>query len=300
MPWRRILRDLLACRDGFEGNFSFLSVERGAARPASCRSGHHEHFNMACVRGQGVVPPAGGMYAFGACIWSVGPEHGAMPRELAMSGISMIRKAAAAGLLASGTLGVAAPAVGGVTVLDTRGLLTIASPPNSFPAEQSGDFAASPRTASGAWGSFTVSASAAGFSASASTNNVFPASETTFDWSLAYLFSTSTATQVTINYQRFAGTVGNSVISLLALDASGDPIGAPLWALPQQESGSWSVVIPASTGSGSYVIGYQEVWETSSFSPMEGGLSVTLTEVPAPGAMSLLAALGLIGPRRRR
>lgn len=212
----------------------------------------------------------------------------------------LIRKAAAAGLLFGGTLGLAAPAVGGVKVLDSQGLLTIVSPPISTPAEQSSGFVPGPWSATGSWGSLTVSGSSAGFSASASTNNVDGATQTDFDWSLGYIFTADTPTRVTINYTRFAGTIGNTLLQLVELDGGGDLVGPPLWSLPSQASGSWFVDIPVSTGGGSYAIGYQEQWSSSSAAPATGGFSVTFTEVPAPGAVALLGAVGLIGSRRRR
>ena len=211
-----------------------------------------------------------------------------------------IRKAAAVGLLFGGTLGLAAPAVGGVTVLDSQGLLTIVSPPIPTPAEPSSGFAPGPWSATGSWGSLTVSGSSAGFSASASTNNVDGATQTDFDWSLGYIFTADTPIRATINYVRFVGTIGNSLLQLVELDGEGDPVGPPLWSLPSQASGSWFVDIPVSTGGGSYAIGYQEQWSSSSAAPATGGITVTFTEVPAPGALALLGAVGLIGSRRRR
>lgn len=213
-----------------------------------------------------------------------------------------IRKAAAAGLLFGGTLGLAAPApaAAGVTVRDSQGLLTIVSPPIPTPAEQSSGFVPGPWSATGSWGSLTVSGSSAGFSASASTNNVDGATQTDFDWSLGYIFTADTPIRVTINYTRFVGTIANTLLQLVELDGGGDPVDPPLWSLPSQASGSWFVDIPVSTGGGSYAIGYQEQWSSSSAAPATGGISVTFTEVPSPGALAVLGAAGLIGSRRRR
>jgi len=218
-----------------------------------------------------------------------------------MAGIS-IQRTAPVGLLVGGALGVAAPAVGGVTVLDTQGLLTIAtiaSPPIPTPAAQSNDFVDVSWTATGSWGSLAVSGSSAGFSASATTNNVAGASQTDFDWSLGYLFTADTPTRVTINYTRFVGATGSTLLQLVELDGTGNPVGLPIWSLPSQASGNWFVDIPAST-SGAYAIGYQEMWSTSSANQVTGGISVTFTEVPAPGALAVLGAVGPIGSRRRR
>jgi hypothetical protein len=217
---------------------------------------------------------------------------------MAMACIS-IRKAAAAGLLFGGTLGLAAPAVGGVTVLDSQGLLTIVSPPISTPAEQSSGFVPGPWSATGSWGSLTVSGSSAGFSASASTNNVDGATQTDFDWSLGYIFTADTPTRVTINYTRFAGTIGSTILQLVELDGEGEPVGSPIWSLPSQASGGWFVDILA-PAERVFAIGYQEQWSTSSASQVTGGISVTFSAVPAPGAAALLGAAGLLGSRRRR
>jgi len=215
-----------------------------------------------------------------------------------MAGIS-IQRTAPVGLLVGGALGVAAPAVGGVTVVDTQGLLTIASPPIPTPAAQSSDFVDVSWTATGSWGSLAVSGSSAGFSASATTNNVAGASETDFDWLLGYVFTADTPTRVTINYTRFVGATGSTLLQLVEFDGTGNPVGSPIWSLPSQASGNWFVDIPAST-SGTYAIGYQEMWSTSSANPVTGGISVTFSEVPAPGALAVLGAVGLVGSRRRR
>lgn len=210
-----------------------------------------------------------------------------------------IRKAAGVGLLFGGTLGLAAPAVGGVTVLDSQGLLTIDSEPVLTRAERSSGFVPGPWAATGSWGFLTVSGSAAGFLASASTNNVDGATQTEFDWSLGYIFTADTPTRVTINYTRFAGTIGSTILQLVELDGEGDQVGSPIWSLPSQASGGWFVDILA-PAERVFAIGYQEQWSTSSASQVTGGFSVTFTEVPAPGALALLGAVGLIGSRRRR
>ena len=212
-----------------------------------------------------------------------------------------IRKDVAQGMLMVGCLGLATPALAGVTVLDAPGLFKAFSPQDDETADvaANGDFAFTPWTASGDWGSFAVSASSAGLSATASSNAINGV-DTRFVWTLAMVFEASTPIKVSIDYQRFAGAIGETLLTLVELDADGEPVDL-LWSLPTQASGTFAVTIPAESGR-TYALGYEESWITgaSLVNPSTGGLSVTFTAVPAPGAVALLAAVGLCGPRRRR
>jgi hypothetical protein len=212
-----------------------------------------------------------------------------------------IRKDVAQGMLMVGCLGLATPALAGVTVLDAPGLFKVFSPQNDETANfaANGNFASTPWTADGDWGSFAVSASPAGLSATASSNAINGV-DTRFVWTLAMVFEASTPIKVSIDYQRFAGAIGETLLTLVELDADGEPVDL-LWSLPTQASGTFAVTIPAESGR-TYALGYEESWITgaSLVNPSTGGLSVTFTAVPAPGAVALLAAVGLCGPRRRR
>jgi hypothetical protein len=217
---------------------------------------------------------------------------------------ALIRKMVAAGLLMGGSLVVTAPAVAEVTVVQAPGLFSAFSPPDDATADfaEAGDFAFEPWTASGDWGALTASTSSAGFAAGASTFAIGEV-ETRFDWSLAVVFTASTPMVVSIDYERFAGAFGETVLTLVELDAFGDP-AAVLWSLPTQASGTYGVTIPAlsaETGR-AYVFGYQEFWTTtaSSSNPASGGFTVTFTAVPAPGAVAVLAAARIAASRRRR
>lgn len=215
-----------------------------------------------------------------------------------------IRKDVAQGMLMVGCLGLATPALAGVTVLDAPGLFKAFSPQDDETADvaANGDFAFTPWTASGDWGSFAVSASSAGLSATASSNAINGV-DTRFDWALAMVFEASTPIEVSIDYRRFAGAIGGTLLTLVELDADGEPVNV-LWSLPDQASGTFAVTIPAllAESGRAYALGYEESWITgaSPTNPSTGGLSVTFTAVPAPGAVALLAAVGLCGSRRRR
>jgi hypothetical protein len=212
-----------------------------------------------------------------------------------------IRKDVAQGMLMVGCLGLATPALAAVTVLDAPGLFKAFSPQDDETADvaANGNFAFTPWTASGDWGSFAVSASSAGLSATASSNAINGV-DTRFDWELAMVFEASTPIEVSIDYRRFAGAIGGTLLTLVELDADGEPVNV-LWSLPDQASGTFAVTIPAESGR-TYALGYEESWITgaSPANPSIGGLSVTFTAVPAPGAVALLAAVGLCGTRRRR
>ena len=214
-----------------------------------------------------------------------------------------IRKDVAQGMLMVGCLGLATPALAGVTVLGAPGLFKVFSPPNDVTADfaESFEFASTPWTAPTEWGagSFAVSASSAGLSATASSNAINGV-DTRFDWELAMVFEASTPIEVSIDYRRFAGAIGGTLLTLVELDADGEPVDL-LWSLPTQASGTFAVTIPAESGR-TYALGYEESWITgaSLVNPSTGGLSVTFTAVPAPGAVALLAAVGLCGSRRRR
>lgn len=218
-----------------------------------------------------------------------------------------IRKDVAQGMLMVGCLGLATPALAGVTVLDAPGLFEVYSPQNAVTANFAdlGNFASTPWTADGDWGSFAVSASSAGLSATASSNaiNAINGVDTRFDWTLAMVFEASTPIEVFIDYRRFAGAIGGTLLTLVELDADGEPVNV-LWSLPDQASGTFAVTIPAllAESGRTYALGYEESWITgaSPANPSIGGLSVTFTAVPAPGAVALLAAVGLCGTRRRR
>ena len=215
-----------------------------------------------------------------------------------------IRKDVAQGMLMVGCLGLATPALAGVTVLDAPGLFEVYSPEDDGTADfmEPGDFASTPWTDSGNWGSFAVSASSAGLSATASSNAINGV-DTRFVWTLAMVFGASTPIEVSIDYQRFAGAIDVTLLTLVELDADGEPVDL-LWSLLTPASGTFAVTIPAlSAESGrAYALGYKESWITgaSPTNPSTGGLSVTFTAVPAPGAVALLAAVGLCGSRRRR
>jgi hypothetical protein len=204
-------------------------------------------------------------------------------------------------MLMVGCLGLATPALAGVTVLDAPGLFEVYSPQNDETADfgESFGFASTPFTANGDWGSFAVSASPAGLSATASSNAINEV-DTRFVWTLAMVFEASTPIEVSIDYQRFAGAIGETLLTLVELNAGGEPVNV-LWSLPDQASGTFPVTIPAESGR-TYALGYEESWITgaSPANPSIGGLSVTFTAVPAPGAVALLAAVGLCGSRRRR
>jgi MYXO-CTERM domain-containing protein len=206
-----------------------------------------------------------------------------------------IRKDVAQGMLMVGCLGLATPALAGVTVLDAPGLFEV----YSLPLNRTEDFASTPWTANGDWGSFAVSASSTGLSATASSNAINGV-DTRFDWALAMVFEASTPIEVSIDYRPFAGAIGGTLLTLVELDAHGEPVNV-LWSLPDQASGTFAVTIPAESGR-TYALGYEESWITgaSLVNPSTGGLSVTFTAVPAPGAVALLAAVGLCGTRRRR
>jgi hypothetical protein len=217
-----------------------------------------------------------------------------------------IRKDVAQGMLMVGCLGLATPALAGVTVLGAPGLFKVFSPPNDVTADfaESFEFASTPWTAPTEWGagSFAVSASSAGLSATASSNAINGV-DTRFDWELAMVFEASTPIEVSIDYRRFAGAIGGTLLTLVELDADGEPVDL-LWSLPTQASGTFTVTIPAllAESGRTYALGYVESWITgaSPTNPSTGGLSVTFTAVPAPGALALLAAGGLRGSRRRR
>jgi hypothetical protein len=206
-------------------------------------------------------------------------------------------------MLMVGCLGLATPALAAVTVLDAPGLFKVFSPPNDVTADfaESFEFAWTAPTEWGA-GSFAVSASSAGLSATASSNAINGA-DTRFDWELAMVFEASTPIEVSIDYRRFAEAIGGTLLTLVELDADGDPVNV-LWSLPTQASGTFTVTIPAllAESGRTYALGYVESWITgaSPANPSIGGLSVTFTAVPAPGAVALLAAVGLCGSRRRR
>jgi hypothetical protein len=212
-----------------------------------------------------------------------------------------IRKDVAQGMLMVGCLGLATPALAAVTVLNAPGLFEVYSPQNAGTANfaANGNFASTPWTADGDWGSFAVSASPAGLSATASSNAINEV-DTRFVWTLAMVFKASTPIEVSIDYQRFAGAIGETLLTLVELNAGGEPVNV-LWSLPTQASGTFAETIPAESGR-TYALGYEESWITgaSLVNPSTGGLSVTFTAVPAPGAVALLAAVGLCGSRRRR
>jgi hypothetical protein len=217
-----------------------------------------------------------------------------------------IQGLATGGLLLAATLAVAAPAEGGVTVLDAPGLFKVFSPADDVTADfaEPFEFASTPWTADAAWGagSFAVSASSAGLSATASSNAINGV-DTRFVWTLAMVFEASTPLEVSIDYQRFAGAISGTLLSLVELDAEGEPVNF-LWSLPTQASGTFAVTIPAllAESGRSYALGYEESWITgaSPTNPSTGGLSVTFTEIPAPGAIAGLGAMGLLGASGRR
>jgi MYXO-CTERM domain-containing protein len=66
-------------------------------------------------------------------------------------------------------------------------------------------------------------------------------------------------------------------------------------------NGTYTKTLGTLQASRAYQFGYSESWFTDEdFSSVSGGISVTFTEVPAPGAAALLGAAGLLGSRRRR
>lgn len=216
------------------------------------------------------------------------------------------RGLAAGAAVLAGCIGVAAPAVGAVTVVQAPGLFKVFSPPEGATADfaAAGDFASAEWTADGPWGSFSASNGPSGFSAIADTDAIGPnpgdpAGPTKFVFDVGFVFHASTWTRVDIAYQRLPGSIEPTLLSLVELDEASEP-DVTWWTLPTQSSGTFSFVIPSlEADSGrAYVIGYSETWVTAGSA--SGGITVTFTEVPAPGALAAFGAVGLTGARRRR
>jgi hypothetical protein len=215
-----------------------------------------------------------------------------------------IRKAAAAGLLFGGTLGLAAPAAAGVTVQGTRALFasgTAGSPPAYVgPAA----FLETPFSPSGPWGLMSASVNASGFQVSAITLAPEGASYG-FGMAVAVQFGVTQETVLSVDLSRFAtGFSDDFVLRVVEWDlATNQEVdGPPVWSLPASAvNGIYTKTLGTLQAGRAYQFGYSESWFTDEdFASVSGGITVTFTEVPAPGALAGLGAAGLIGSRRRR
>ena len=220
-----------------------------------------------------------------------------------------IRKAAAVGLLVGGTLGLAAPAAGGVTVLEAGvkfevyGLASVGGARTEVIAVND-PFADGVASRTGGWGSFTASSSSTDADFEATTNAVaIPPSTssglTEFDVLVGVVFATSAPTRLNIVYGWFAGDTVGFEMSVVRFDLDSDPLSPPtvLWSLPTMIDGSKELDLLVE---GVFGLTFRQKWTTEAGSANAGGISVTFTEVPAPGALGVLGAVGLVGARRRR
>jgi hypothetical protein len=218
-----------------------------------------------------------------------------------MSCIS-IQGLATGGLLLAGALAVAAPAEGGVTALSTSMFSTVTAPPAGpvSSLDDVEDFAS--LTRSGSWGSISTTSTAQGYSFVASTSWAGTGEDPlVIEVESALVFSASTSTNVSFVYEGIEGsTDAQAILYLLDLEAVGGSgfVGPPLWTL---SAGNVTVTIAANTSPRyAYLVGFSDTWSTPSGSTSSGGLSVTFTEIPAPGAIAGLGAMGLLGAAGRR
>ena len=215
-----------------------------------------------------------------------------------------IRKAAAVGLLFGGTLGIAAPAVAGVTVQSTRALF--ASGTEGQPPVYDGPdpFLDTPFSPNGPWGLMSATVSGSGFQVSAITLAPEGASYG-FGMAIAVRFGVTQQTELSVDLSRFAtGFPENFILSIVEWDLATDQEvhGPAVWSLPASAvSGLYTVELGTLQAGRAYQLGYSESWFTDEdASSVSGGISVTFTEVPAPGALAVLGAAGLVRSRRRR
>lgn len=217
-----------------------------------------------------------------------------------------IRKAAAAGLLVGGALGLSAPALGAVTVMEASVKFEVYGLASGGGARTeviavNDPFANGNASRTGGWGSFTASSSstAAGFMATTNAVAIPPSlspGRTEFDVLVGVVFETSAPTRLNIVYDWFAGDTAEFAMSVVRLDL--DPLDPTVvWSVPTTTNGSKELDL---LGEGVFGLTFRQRWTTESALPNAGGFSVTFTEVPAPGAVALLGAVGLIGSRRRR
>ena len=220
-----------------------------------------------------------------------------------------IQGLATGGLLLAATLAVAAPAEGGVTAIETKGSLTVSvasSPTNvfSFNATEVGEGVIDGDGGLGGWGSFSISSTGPSFVASATTSGIGDEAAS-FDMQAGLIFGALTETRLSISYDSIEGSTGALAALYLFNLSTGEPVDEndPIWVLDAPTvNGAWTVDVQASAPGFAYLIGYGDTWDTPSGSTSSGGLSVTFTEIPAPGAFAGLGAMGLLGAcgRRRR